>query len=720
MAESVTITDNRTGESIEIPIVNGGVDAGAWKKLLGNLWFADPGFTQTAATESAITELDGEAGILRYRGYPIEQLAERSTYLEVAYLLIYGELPTAEQYADWKHEITYHTFIHENVRKRFMEGFHHDAHPMGMLVSAVAALSTFYPEAKEIHDEAVRDKQIVRLIAKMPTLAAGAHRFSVGMPFVYPDNRLDFASNFLSMMWKIAEPEYQADPILARALDILFILHADHEQNCGTTAMRVAGSSHADPYSAAAAATAALYGPRHGGANEAVIKMLNEIGHVDEVPAYVAAVKEGKGRLQGFGHRVYKNYDPRATIIKKTAYDVFEVTGKNPLLDIALKLEEVALADDYFVSRKLYPNVDFYSGLIYQAMGFPIEMFTVLFAIPRTAGWLAHWKAPRAGPEDRPSAPALHRLEARATTWRWTPADRSLLAVPVGGPAGAGRRALQPPPITGPVASKGLRRPRRRLDRRGGAGRRGARGLRRRLPPLDRHVPGVAGLTLYEAGSARLLGGTPASGSAACASPRLDRPRPPSGAAAWRRASDQQPAPARRRSWRSPARWPSRPRPIPKRERSGRRRQPRLAGSVVPWALWLASILGDPLGRGIGDRVGATIVTADRYPGVVAVRDLPGFADAVRPPRLIRLGRVADADVRWRARLRRLDDAPVLGAAIGLLALAASVPLAGDDPRSVRLVVLASSAAWIDPVRRGRDPPGRHHRPHPGPTSPGW
>ncbi|MCB0960770.1 MAG: citrate (Si)-synthase, partial [Acidimicrobiales bacterium] len=261
MAESVTITDNRTGESIEIPIVNGGVDAGAWKKLLGNLWFADPGFTQTAATESAITELDGEAGILRYRGYPIEQLAEKSTYLEVAYLLIYGELPTPEQYADWKHEITYHTFIHENVRKRFMEGFHHDAHPMGMLVSAVAALSTFYPEAKQIHDEAIRDKQIVRLIAKMPTLAAGAHRFSVGMPFVYPDNRLDFASNFLSMMWKIAEPEYQADPILARALDILFILHADHEQNCGTTAMRVAGSSHADPYSAAAAATAALYGP---------------------------------------------------------------------------------------------------------------------------------------------------------------------------------------------------------------------------------------------------------------------------------------------------------------------------------------------------------------------------------------------------------------------------------------------------------------------------
>ena len=392
MAESVTITDNRSGESIEIPIVDGGVDAGAWKKVLGNIWFSDPGFTQTAATESAITELDGEAGILRYRGYPIEQLAEKSTYLEVAYLLIHGDLPTTEQYEAWKHEITYHTFIHENVRKRFMEGFHHDAHPMGMLVSAVAALSTFYPEAKQIDDVDVRHKQIVRLIAKMPTLAAGAHRFSVGMPFVYPDNTLDFASNFLSMMWKIAEPHFAPDPVLARALDVLFILHADHEQNCGTTAMRVIGSSHADPYSATAGAAAALYGPRHGGANEAVIKMLTEIGHVDNVEAYVQAVKEGKGRLQGFGHRVYKNFDPRAKIIKSIAYDVFEVTGKNPLLDIALKLEEVALADDYFISRKLYPNVDFYSGLIYQAMDFPIEMFTVLFAIPRTAGWLAHWQ----------------------------------------------------------------------------------------------------------------------------------------------------------------------------------------------------------------------------------------------------------------------------------------------------------------------------------------
>jgi citrate synthase len=392
VAESVTIVDNRTGESIEVPIVNGGVDAREWSKLLPGIWFYDPSFSTTAAADSAITELDGEAGILRYRGYPIEQLAESSTYLEVAYLLIHGELPTPEQYEVWKHDITYHTFIHENVRKRFMEGFHHDAHPMGILVSAVAALSTFYPDAKDIDDPAVRTRQIIRLLAKMPTVAAGAHRFSVGMPFVYPDNSLDFPSNFLSMMWKVAEPRYEPDPILSHALDVLFILHADHEQNCSTTAMRVVGSSHADPYSATAAAAAALYGPRHGGANEAVLRMLNEIGSIDNVEAFVADVKAGKGRLQGFGHRVYKNYDPRATIIKKIAYDVFEVTGKNPLLDIALKLEEVALSDPYFIDRKLYPNVDFYSGLIYEAMGFPVDMFTVLFAIPRTTGWLAHWQ----------------------------------------------------------------------------------------------------------------------------------------------------------------------------------------------------------------------------------------------------------------------------------------------------------------------------------------
>ncbi len=391
MADSITITDNRTGEQVEIPILDGGVDAKAWGKLLPGVWFHDPAFGSTSGVASSITELDGEAGILRYRGYPIEQLAESSSYLEVAYLLIHGDLPTPGQFEDWRYEITHHTFIHENVRKRFMEGFHHDAHPMGMLVSTVAALSTFYPEAKDIEDPDVLMKQVVRLIAKMPTLAAGAYRHSAGMPFVYPDNSLDFAANFLSMMWKTAEPRYDANPVLSRALDVLFILHADHEQNCSTTAMRTVGSSHADPYSATAAATAALYGPRHGGANEAVIKMLQKIGSIDNVEAYVEAVKRGETRLQGFGHRVYKNYDPRARIIKKTADDVFEVTGKNPLLDIALKLEEVALSDDYFVSRKLYPNVDFYSGLIYQAMGFPMEMFTVLFAIPRTAGWLAHY-----------------------------------------------------------------------------------------------------------------------------------------------------------------------------------------------------------------------------------------------------------------------------------------------------------------------------------------
>jgi len=391
VADTITITDNRTGEAVEIPIINGGVDAKAWSKLLPGVWFFDPGFTSTAVAESSITELDGEAGILRYRGYPIEQLAEHSSYLEVAYLLIHGELPTPEQFEQWRFDITHHTFIHENVRKRFMEGFHYDAHPMGMLVSAIGALSTFYPEAKNILDRDVLEKQVVRLVAKMPTLAAGAYRFSVGMPFVYPDNSLDFAANFLSMMWKIAEPRFDANPVLARALDVLFILHADHEQNCSTTAMRVVGSAHADPYSATAAATAALYGPRHGGANEAVLKMLEEIGSMENVPAFVEAVKAGHGRLQGFGHRVYKNYDPRAKIIKRTADEVFEVTGKSPLLDIALKLEEVALSDDYFISRKLYPNVDFYSGLIYKAMGFPMDMFTVLFAIPRTAGWLAHY-----------------------------------------------------------------------------------------------------------------------------------------------------------------------------------------------------------------------------------------------------------------------------------------------------------------------------------------
>jgi citrate synthase len=422
MPDSITVTDNRTGSSVEIPIVDGGVSADAWRKVLPNIWFSDPGFTTTALGPSAITYLDGDVGILRYRGYPIEQLAEKSTYLEVAYLLIHGELPTQQQYQEWVHEITYHTFIHENVRKRFLEGFHYDAHPMGMLVSAVGALSTFYLEAKQVDAPEVRAKQISRLIAKMPTLAAACHRFSVGMPFVYPDNSLSFVENFLSMMWKVAEPQYVPDPVLTHALEVLFILHADHEQNCGTLALRTVASAHADPYSACAAACAALYGPRHGGANEAVIKMLTEIGTIDQVPDFIKAVKEGHGRLQGFGHRVYKNYDPRARIIKQIADNVFEVTGKNRLLDIALKLEEAALSDDYFISRRLYPNVDFYSGLIYQAMNFPIEMFTVLFAIPRTTGWLAHYEEllvqdqkiyrPRqlwAGADERPYLPIDER-----------------------------------------------------------------------------------------------------------------------------------------------------------------------------------------------------------------------------------------------------------------------------------------------------------------------
>lgn len=392
MPESVTITDNRTGESVEIPIVDGGVDAKQWSKLMPGTWFLDPGFTATASTESAITELDGGNGILRYRGYPIEQLAEHSTFLEVCYLVLFGELPNKEQLESWIHDVTYHTFIHENMRKRFMEGFHHDAHPMGMLVSAIAALSTFYPEAKDIGDTENRYIQINRLISKVPTLAAMAYRASIGMPFVYPDNSLPYTHNFLSMMWRVAEPSYEPDPVLAKALDVLLILHADHEQNCSTTAMRVIGSSHPDPFTAAAGATAALYGPRHGGANEAVINMLRDIGSIDNVEPFVESVKQGEGLLWGFGHRVYKAYDPRARIVKNHADEVFKVTGKNPLLDIALKLEEIALSDDYFMSRNLYPNVDFYTGLIYQAMDFPMAMFTVLFAIGRMPGWLAHWQ----------------------------------------------------------------------------------------------------------------------------------------------------------------------------------------------------------------------------------------------------------------------------------------------------------------------------------------
>ncbi len=396
---TLTIRDNRTGQDYEVPIVDGTVRGSDLAKIKGGddgqpLAVYDPGFVNTASCRSSITYIDGDEGILEYRGYPIEQLAEKSSYLEVAYLLLKGELPDAAQLDDWVTDITYHTFVHENVKK-FVDGFHYDAHPMGILASTVAAMSTFYPEAKRLSDSASQDKQTVRLVAKMPTLAAFAHRFSVGMPYVYPDNDLGYTANFLSMMWKPRSggKAYEVDPVLAKALDVLFILHADHEQNCSTTAMRVVGSAHADPYSATAAACSALYGPRHGGANEAVLRMLQDIGSLDDVEAFVKSVKSGSGgRLQGFGHRVYKNYDPRAKLIKKTAEEVFAVTGYNPLLDIALKLEEVALSDDYFVSRKLYPNVDFYSGLIYMALGFPMEMFTVLFAIPRTAGWLAHFQ----------------------------------------------------------------------------------------------------------------------------------------------------------------------------------------------------------------------------------------------------------------------------------------------------------------------------------------
>ena len=390
MADTITLIDDRTGKTITVAITDGVFSSSALRELDPDLRMYDPAFLSTASCSSAITYLDGDAGVLRYRGYPIEQLAEKSTFLEVAYLLLNGELPTKDELADWTYDVTHHTFIHENMRKRFVDGFHHDAHPMGMFVSSLAALGTFYDDAKDIFNKQALDRQTLRLIAKVPTLAAMAYRFSMGLPFVYPDNSLSYGANFLNMMFKVGD-DYKVDPVLARAMDLLFILHADHEQNCGTTAMRVIASSNADPYSAAAGAASALYGPLHGGANEAVLHMLQEIGSVDNVPAFVQSVKDGKGKLMGFGHRVYKNYDPRATIIKKAAYDVFEVTGKNPLLDIALKLERTALADEYFISRKLYPNVDFYSGLIYEALGFPADMFTVLFAIPRTAGWLAHY-----------------------------------------------------------------------------------------------------------------------------------------------------------------------------------------------------------------------------------------------------------------------------------------------------------------------------------------
>ena len=404
MADTITLIDDRTGKKVTVAINDGVFSSAALRELDPDLRMYDPAFLSTASCSSSITYLDGDAGILRYRGYPIEQLAEKSNFLEVAYLLLNGELPTSDELNKWTFDVTHHTFIHENMRKRFVDGFHHDAHPMGMFVSSLAALGTFYDDAKDIFNKQALDRQTLRLIAKVPTLAAMAYRFSMGLPFVYPDNSLSYGANFLNMMFKVGD-DYKVDPVLARAMDLLFILHADHEQNCGTTAMRVIASSNADPYSAAAGAASALYGPLHGGANEAVLHMLQEIGSVGNVPAFVQSVKDGKGKLMGFGHRVYKNYDPSATIIKKAAYDVFEVTGKNPLLDIALELEKTALADEYFISRKLYPNVDFYSGLIYEALGFPADMFTVLFAIPRTAGWLAHYAELLSDKEQKISRP---------------------------------------------------------------------------------------------------------------------------------------------------------------------------------------------------------------------------------------------------------------------------------------------------------------------------
>jgi citrate synthase len=393
---TLTITDNRTGRQYEIPIDNGTIRAMDLRQIKVSdddfgLMTYDPAYTNTASCKSRITFIDGDKGILRYRGYPIDQLAEKSTYLEVAYLILHGELPTESELKDWSWNITQHTFIHENIKK-FIDGFHYDAHPMGMFIATVGALSTFYREAKDIFNPEARRKQIYRLIGKVATIAAFAYRHRMGLPYAYPDNDLSFPGNFLNMMFKTTELKYKPNPALERALDVLFILHADHEQNCSTSAMRSIGSSHSDPYSALAGAAAALYGPLHGGANEEVLRMLNEIGSVDKIPAYIKRVKSGELKLMGFGHRVYKNYDPRARIIKQTAYEVFEVTGRDRLLDVALELERIALDDDYFVSRKLYPNVDFYSGIIYKAMGYPVDMFPVLFAIPRTAGWVAQWE----------------------------------------------------------------------------------------------------------------------------------------------------------------------------------------------------------------------------------------------------------------------------------------------------------------------------------------
>jgi len=407
--DTLTLTDNRTGKQYEIPITHNTIRALDLRQIKVNanefgMMSYDPAFTNTAACISRITFIDGDAGILRYRGYPIEELAEKSSYLETAYLILYGELPTKAQLEEWIYHITHHTFIHESIKK-FLDGFHYDAHPMGMMISTIAALSTFYPDAKDIFNAESRRKQTWRLIGKMPTLAAFAYRHSLGMPYAYPDNELSYAGNFLNMLFKTTELKYRPNATLERALDILFILHADHEQNCSANAMRCVGSSHVDPYSATAAATAALYGPLHGGANEEVLRMLLEIGSLAHVPEYIKCVKAGEKRLMGFGHRVYKNYDPRAKIIKRIAYQVFELMGRNPLLEIALECERIALEDEYFVKRKLYPNVDFYSGLIYQSMGFPVSMFPVLFAIPRTSGWIAQWEEMLLDPEQKIARP---------------------------------------------------------------------------------------------------------------------------------------------------------------------------------------------------------------------------------------------------------------------------------------------------------------------------
>ena len=423
---SLTVTDNRTGKSYELPIQDGMIRAADLRQIRATaddfgLMSYDPAYMNTAECRSAITYIDGDRGILRYRGYPIDQLAEKSSFLETAYLLLHGELPSKAELESWVHNVTHHTIIHENIKK-FIDGFHHDAHPMGVFVSTVAALSTFYPDAKHIDDETSRRNQIFRLIAKTPTLAAFAHRHNVGMPYAYPDNDLSYTGNLLNMMFKATEVKYTPNPVLERAMDVLFILHADHEQNCSTAVMRAIGSSHADPYSAMAGAAAALYGPLHGGANEQVLRMLREIGDKAKVPAYIQRVKRGEVRLMGFGHRVYKNYDPRAKYIKQTADQVFEVTGKNPLIDLALELERIALQDDYFVTRKLYPNVDFYSGIIYEAMRFPVDMFPVLFAIGRTPGWLAQWQEMLLDKEQKIARPRQDYIGAAERAY--TPIDR--------------------------------------------------------------------------------------------------------------------------------------------------------------------------------------------------------------------------------------------------------------------------------------------------------